>query len=136
MASWREIDRIRKAPNEMRALSARLLKTHTAELTDWEITFLERLSRNTHTDEFTTRQAEKLVQIRDDYEHVSEIGYARYSVRILIEQCQLAHLDLREDDADWVLDLPKGTSLILRRDIGRLLRCARDLGLIEREDAA
>jgi hypothetical protein len=134
MASWREIDRIRKDPTAMRALAAYLLKLPNAELTEWEITFLESFSGDRTSEEFTTRQAEKLIQIRDDSEYVSEIGYARLSVKILIADCQMGHLNLREGDEEWILGLPKGTTSIKRRDIGRLLRCARDLHNIDHEE--
>jgi hypothetical protein len=136
MASWREIDQIRKDPAAMRALAAHLLKLPSAGLTEWEITFLESISRNRTTEEFTTRQAEKLLQIRDDSEYVSEVGYARLSVRILIENAQLGHLDLSEDNEEWILRFPKGTASIRRGEIGRLLQCARDLNNIDDEDAA
>ena len=137
MASWREIDRIRKDPTAMRALAAHLLKLPNAELTEWEIKFLESISADRTGEEFTTRQAEKLMQIRDDSEYISEIGYARLSVKILIANCQMGHLDLREGDAEWILGFPKRTTSIKRRDASRLLRRARDLNNIdEDEDAA
>jgi hypothetical protein len=136
MASWREIDRIRKDPTAMKALAAYLLRLPNGELTEWEIKFLESISSDRTSEEFTTRQAEKLMQIRDDSEYVFEIGYARLSVKILIADCQLGHLDLREDDEPWILAFPKGTASIKRRYVGRLLRCARDLKNIDEEDAA
>jgi hypothetical protein len=136
MASWREIDRIRKDPTAMRALATFLLKIPNADLTEWEIKFLKSISGDQTTEEFTTRQAEKLMQIRDDSEDVSEIGYTRLSVRILIADCQIGHLDLGEDDEEWILTFPKGASSIKRRLVGRLLRCARHLNNIDDEDAA
>jgi hypothetical protein len=105
-------------------------------MTEWEIKFLGSISGDQTTEEFTTRQAEKLLQIRDDSEYVSEIGYARLSVKILIADCQMGHLDLSEDNEEWILKIPNGTTSIRRKDIGRLLRCARDLNNIDDEDAA
>lgn len=135
MASWQEIERIRKDPNFTRALALHLL--NLSDLSEWEVTFLESISLKIEVDEFTNRQAEKLLEIRDESEYVDTIGFARSSVRILVERCQLGHLDIpREDDEHWVLSLPKGTSRIRAKNIGRLLRCARDLYLIEDEDAA
>src|SRR5712672_603700 len=136
MASWREIDRIRKDPTAMRALAAYLLRLPNAELTEWEIKFLESISSDRTSEEFTTRQAEKLMEIRDDSEEVTEIGYARQSVKILIADCQPGHLDLNEDNEEWILRFPKGKTSIRRKYIGRLLRCARDLNNIDDEDAA
>jgi hypothetical protein len=117
----------------MRALAAHLLKLPAIELTEWEHKFLQDISRDVATEEFTLRQAEKLLQIRDDFEEVSVIGYQRFSVRILIASCKLGRLDLDEDDELWILQFPDGTSTIKRRDAGRLLRCARELNNIEEE---
>lgn len=138
MASWREIDRIRKDPTAMRALAAYLLKLPRVELTEWEIKFLESISSEHTTEEFTTRQAEKLMQIREDSEEVSEIG-PRLSVKILIEDCKLGYLDIAavdEDKAEWIKAFPAGTSRIKRKYTGRLLNCARILRNAEDEDAA
>ena len=70
LASWREIDRIRKAPAEFRAVAKRLLNLG-AELTEWESNFLKSNCNDTETKEFTTRQSEKLLQIPDDYETIT-----------------------------------------------------------------
>lgn len=136
MASWREIDRIRKDPDAMQASAASLIKYFSSELTDWENTFLDSISRKQYVEEFTTSQAEKLLQIRDGLEDVAEVGYQRLSIRILIADCRIGHLDLDEDDAEWIKALPIGTAKIKRKHIGRLLRCARRLNNIDDEDAA
>jgi hypothetical protein len=120
MASWREIDRVRKDPTAMRALAVYLLRLPNAELTEWEIKFLRSISEDRTSEEFTTRQAEKLMQIRDDSEEVSEIGYQRLSVRILIEDCKIAYLDLvalDEDNAEWIKAIRVGTTKIKRKYI-------------------
>ena len=138
MASWREIDRIRKDPTSARALAAYLLKLPNAELTEWEVIFLESISSDRTSEDFTTRQAEKLMQIREDSEEVSEIG-PRLSVKILIEDCKIAYLDLAaldEDKAEWIKAFPVGTHKIRRKYIGRLLQCARMLNNVDDEDAA
>jgi hypothetical protein len=120
----------------MRALAAHLLGLPNGELTEWEIKFLGSIASDRTTEEFTTRQAEKLMQIRDESEYVSEIGYDRLSVKLLIEDCKLGHMNLREEYEDWILSIPKGTTSIRRRYVGRLLQCARDLKNIDDEDAA
>ena len=48
MASWREIDRIRKAPAEFHAVAKRLVNLG-AELTEWESTFVESICNDTET---------------------------------------------------------------------------------------
>jgi hypothetical protein len=139
MASWREIDRIRKDPTAMRTLAVYLLKLPGTELTEWEIKFLKSISSDLTSEEFTTRQGEKLMQIREDFEEISEIGYDRLSVTILIEHCKIGYLDLLaqdEDKAEWIKAFSAGTSKIKRKYSGRLLACARILNNIDDEDAA
>lgn len=132
MASWKEIDRIRKDAVGFRALAARLL-THTPAnaLTDWEATFLGQIAETVHVVEYTNRQAEKLLQIRDDTELLEKVG-AGFSVPKLIAGCHLGRADLTEDQEAWIVDLhARGVTSVRRRDVGRLLRCAATLGLID-----
>jgi hypothetical protein len=130
MASWKEIDRIRKDPKAFRAL-ARGLRKHIAELTDWEKDFLSSIDSQDEKEEFTTRQSEKLLQIRDDYESVTEL-LGGFSVKIILRQCHEARLDLSEDDEEWIIErFEQSPTTIRRKHAGRLRRCARQLGLIE-----
>jgi len=130
MASWKEIDRIRKDPKAFRAL-ARGLRKHIAELTDWEKDFLSSIDSQDEKDEFTTRQSEKLLQIRDDYESVTEL-LGGFSVKLILRQCHEARLDLSESDEEWIIErFDQSPTTIRRKHAGRLRRCARQLGLIE-----
>jgi hypothetical protein len=131
MASWREIDRIRKAPAEFRAVAKRLLKLD-AELTEWESIFVEKICNDTETKEFTTRQSEKLLQIRDDYETITK--YRGYSVETLLDKCWLARLDLSESQEQKLQKLRERSRMSVRlKDIAFLMRCARELEIIEDE---
>ena len=135
MASWREIDRIRKDPTAFRALAMKLLKIGT-DLTDWEKDFLASIVNDRDSKEFTTRQSEKLLQIRDDNESVTKCRDG-FSVALLLRQCREARLDLTESDEAWIeglLDRSNSVS-IKRKHVGRLLRCARQLHVIEEEFA-
>jgi len=131
MASWQEIDRIRKDPKKFRALAAHLL-AHIPDLTDWEKDFLASIKTESDKDEFTTRQSEKLLQIRDDYERVTEL-LGGFSVKIILRQCHEARLDLWEGaDKEWIVQrIEESQTTIRRKHAGRLRRCARQLGLIE-----
>ena len=73
MTSWREIDRVRKDPQAGAGIAKRLLSLPGSEFTDWELEFLRSIRRLRNIEEFTTRQAEKLLQIRDDIEEVNEV---------------------------------------------------------------
>lgn len=133
MASWKEIDRVRKDPKAFRAL-AKGLRAHISELTDWEKDFLSSVNSQSDKEEFTTRQSEKLLQIRDDYESVIEIR-GGFTVKIILRQCREARLDLAEDDEAWILQrYEQSPTTIRRKHAGRLRRCARELGLIEDDE--
>jgi len=135
MASWREIERVRKDANGARALAKRLVKIHPGEFTDWESDFLQSITRYTELFEFTTRQAEKLLEIRDDTEPVTECR--GFSVATIIKQCYEARLDLGEADEQWIVELHRqGSRSIRRKHLGRLMGCARELNVIEDEGHA
>ena len=135
MASWKEIDRIRKDAPSARALAGRLMKIQPGEFTEWELTFLQSISDYTDLGEFTTRQVEKLLQIRDDAERVTE--YRKFNIATLIKKCHEGRLDLSEADEEWIVGLyERSGGSIQRKNIGRLFRCARALGIIEEDVAA
>jgi len=133
MASWKEIDRIRKDPKGFRAL-AKGLRAHISALTDWEKDFLTSINNQSDKEEFTTRQSEKLLQIRDDYESITEMR-GGFSVKIILRQRREARCDLSEDDEAWILQrFEESQTTIRRKYAGRLRRCAGELGLIEDDE--
>src|SRR6516225_8184857 len=81
--------RIRKEPKAFRALAMGLRAQFSDDLTDWEKDFLEAIAGRDGKKEFTTRQSEKLLQIRDDYTSVSQLP-GGFSVRIVLEECKEA----------------------------------------------
>ena len=126
MPSWKEIERIKRDPAGARAMATMLLAS--AELTSWEGPFLE--SMEVHQGELSTRQAEKLVEIRDQNTWVSDIR--GFSVRLLVNQCWETRYDLNDEDAAFVESLKaRGASTARYREACRLLDCARDLHLID-----
>jgi hypothetical protein len=132
MASWREIDRVRKDPQAAADIANRLLALPETEFSDWELDFLRSIRRRRKIEEFTTRQIEKLLQIRDDAEVVTEV--LGFSVPLLLKGCVEARLDLSENDEEWVIARAEVSSASIRRKfVGRLMRCARSLNLIEEE---
>jgi hypothetical protein len=136
LASWREIDSLRKDPAAFRALAKRLLKLPNEDFTDWEKLFLDDMafSRKAVT-EFTTRQSEKLLQIRDDAELVTSCR--GFSIKTLLKGCYDGRLDLDDTDEAWIADMhAHNPQSIKRRHVGRLMRCARALNLIDTDIAA
>jgi hypothetical protein len=128
MTSWKEIERIKCDPAGARTLAKSLLAS--AQLTGWEEPFLE--SMQAHQGRLSTRQAEKLVEIRDQNLWVSTIG-RDFSVRLLLNAAWETRHDLNdEDDIAFIESLKaRGASSARYREACRLLRCARELGVID-----
>jgi len=129
MASWREIEQFRKDVAKAKALAERLLALYS-DFSDWEIDFLESLAALDARHELTTRQVEKLLEIRDDAELVTEIR--GFSVRLLIKNVHEARLDLNDADEKWISRIRLSYEASIRRKhAGRLIKCAYALNIIE-----
>jgi hypothetical protein len=111
----------------VRVLAKTLLATDR-DWTDWELAFLETLANHFGPDALSTRQREKLVELRDDAQRIST--YRGLNIAGLIRDCWLARLDLGDDDEGFIETL-KGATTIKRRQLGQLLRCCRKLGVID-----
>jgi hypothetical protein len=131
MQDYKEIDRIRKDLVAVRSLAKRLLDLPHADWNDWEIDFLQHMARHRGPDPITTRQSEKLLELRDDAEYYSSVR--GFSVQSLIKNCWLARDDLdNEDDRKFIEQLKESNCLSTkRRQLCKLLACARELGEIE-----
>ncbi len=128
MTNWKEIERIRKDARGFRSLAVRLRSLDG--LTLWETDFLEDVAALKSAAEFSTRQGEKLLQIRDDNELVKTVH--GFSVRTLLAKCHDARSDLSEHDEAWITAArARDPEKMRRRDVGRLLGCAKDLDLVE-----
>lgn len=105
-----------------------LFKLSDMEWTDWELDFLENMSD--WQDELSTRQGEKLIQLRDAaalYEKVEG-----FSLKPLVQNCLANRLDLSGSDQDFLESKKQsGAVKFRRREAARILRCARSIGLIE-----
>src|SRR5579872_2263307 len=160
MASHREMHAISGDPARVRNLALSLLalaKVTEDIFTEWELTFLRDIAEQSASilalsakqrKEFkfseqqaqallalrdfrlTTRQAEKLFEIRDAAELHRDIG--GISVRNLIRRCYEARLDLDEDDEEFIERLWRTGATELRRgDLLSLKRCCKQLGELE-----
>jgi hypothetical protein len=128
MPDYREINAIQKDPARARTLAQHLCKLEDIAWTDWELDFLENISGC--RDELSTRQGEKLIELRD--ETVWYTAVDGFSLKTLIDRCHLCRDELREDDAAFIARLKEArTTKLRRKDARRLLRCARTLGEIE-----
>jgi hypothetical protein len=128
MPNYREILAIQKDPARARAMAQVLCNLDDMEWTDWELDFLSSIGAR-QTD-LTTRQGEKLIELRD--EAVWYTAVEGFSLKALIERCHLARDELAEHDADFIARLKAaGAARLRRKDARRLLRCARTAGEIE-----
>ena len=98
MASWIEIDRIRKDPKAFKLLAGHLLADadYTRERSEFATDFLENISRS-EREELTTRQGEILLELRNEGRRHFKIGDG-LSVGILIKKFYHARADLENDD--------------------------------------
>jgi len=152
MASNREMNALGRDPARVRSLTLGLLKlAETAEyiFTDWELTFLRSLVGLAETTvgltkkqkdagvalamrgfRLTSRQAEKLVDIRDATVLHRDIGGV--SIRSLINRCYEGRCDLAEDDEQFVERVYRsGVAELRGRDLARLRHCSVQLGALE-----
>jgi hypothetical protein len=108
-------------------LAKSLLPLADADWSEWEIGFLEAMCVG--SEPLSTRQGEKLVELRDDAKSSSK--FDGFSVGRLVQSCWTGRLDLLEDDEAFIVGLKaQGTTKLKRRALMRLLRCARELGLL------
>ncbi len=129
MANYRDINALAKEPKRVRSTASFLLTLTDAEWSDWELDFLEGMSK--HDDELSTRQAEKLVELRDDAVRYTSASGFRFAT--IITACWRNRFDLESDDDIAFIELLKdnGEVALRRRDAMRLRQSAEELGEIE-----
>ncbi|OKO83555.1 hypothetical protein AC628_01730 [Bradyrhizobium sp. NAS96.2] len=160
MASAREIHAVSSDPVKVRNLAVSLLamaKVAESIFSEWELIFLRDLADQSakvialkpkerkdlkfsgrradvllalRDFRLTTRQAEKLFEIRDSVTSHSDIG--GISVRNLINRCYEARSELLDGDYEFVERLWKsGVSELQTPALMRLKRCSIQLGELE-----
>ena len=129
MANYRDINALSKAPNKVRSTAQYLLTLSDADWSDWELDFLENMT--TCIDVLSTRQAEKLVELRDDAVRFTSASGFRFST--MIDKCWRNRLELDSDeDCEFLERLKRsGETALRRRDAFRLRRIAIALGELE-----
>ena len=128
MTDYREIIEIQKDPARARSVAQFLSTLDDMEWTDWELDFLA--SIGSRRDDLTTRQGEKLIELRD--ESVWYTAVDGFSLKTLIDRCHLCRDELADHDAVFIGRLKAtGATRLRRKDARRLLRCARTVGEIE-----
>ena len=133
MASWIEIERVRKDPKVFKPLAGQLLAdpAYAEARSEFATDFLQDVSRY-RSDELSTRQGEILLELRDEARVFFRIGNG-LSVEILITKCFSARLDLSGDDDVARIEALKasGRTFVTGKEIGWFKRICKELGLIE-----
>ncbi len=136
MTSHRAMKSLAEDTKAARALAAGLLKLGEADpqivWTDWEVDFLESMAGRERDDALSTRQVEVLVELRNAAQRYT--SFEGFSVVALIERCWQERLELSsDDDLDFIESLrDAGLTSLTRRQLGRLLHCCGELGLLEK----
>ena len=128
MPDYREIQQIQKDPARARTIAQHLRALKDVEWSDWELDFLENMS--SWDDELSTRQGEKLIELRDETVWYTSVD--GFSLKKLIDACYRLRDELDEDDASFIerLRTPAVTKL-RRKEARRVIRCARAVREIE-----
>ena len=127
MATCKEIERYKKDAEGARRLCRRILTAAPDALSASGEAILDGIASKTFLNELSTRQAEVILEIRDETELVSTT-WNGLSVTRLIRQCYEGRCDLSEADQEWIEKVyDTSRSTIRRRSVGRLVRCAREL---------
>ncbi|MEQ1697134.1 MAG: hypothetical protein ABL901_14965 [Hyphomicrobiaceae bacterium] len=130
MASYTQMSRTAADPAAVKGMAAFLLTVAGADWSDWEVDFLEHMREHEGPAPLTMRQREVLFELNDKARSYTD--YRGLSVRRLIDQCWLARTDLDDDNESFIAQLNDARPASLKQSsLYRLVRCARQLGIIE-----
>ena len=127
MIDYREVNALAKDHQRANDLAKELLGLQDTGWSEWETDFLGNMSG--WRSELSTRQAEKLIVLREDgvlYDKVDG-----FSLKRLIDRCWTYRDErVRERDVEFVCRLKEqGAVKLRRRTACRLLACARTIGV-------
>jgi hypothetical protein len=130
VASWVEIDRVRKDPNAFKSLAKKLRADPHFERSEFADGFLEDIA-NYKRDGLTTRQGEVLLALRD----AAEIHFAIKGLKVatLIDKCHQNRIDLDEGDQERIEKLKaRGRRFVRGNEMAWFKRICKELGEMER----
>jgi hypothetical protein len=130
MATHTEMSRVAADPAAVHTIARTLLGAPGADWTDWELDFLDAMSRYDLAEPLSQRQREVLFELRDKATLYRD--YQGLSVRHLVRECYLARVEFNEEDEAFIARLHAAQATIARRPaLQRLARLARSAGVIE-----
>jgi|HubBroStandDraft_4_1064222.scaffolds.fasta_scaffold1057706_2 hypothetical protein len=110
-----------------RELAARLQQLPDNDWTEWEWEWLGEMARKQDTYTPSERERQKLAQIHSYAELFS--GYDGLSVATMVTMCHRNHLDLPEEDSDFIVDLYRRQARTVRkRQLRRLVKLHAESG--------
>jgi hypothetical protein len=129
MATYREMDAVGRDPSRFVLMAKQCF---LFPLTPWEKKFCESLIAEPPA-RLSTRQAETMFEIRDQYELHSKM-HGGFTVSTIVQRVYERRNTLYDDgDEAWISALYDCGAMSLRRgDIGRLRRCAVEVDVMER----
>jgi DNA invertase Pin-like site-specific DNA recombinase len=129
MASWIEIERVRKDPHTFRFLARKLLGDPHCEETEFVDGFLENIA-NWKRDEISLRQCEVLLELRDSAE--IHFRYRGLSISTLIIKCYEGRWGLDPVDRRRIENLyESGRGYVTGAQMGWFKRICKELGEME-----
>lgn len=110
-----------------REFAARLQQLPDNDWTDWEWEWLGEMARKPDTYVPSEKERQKLAQTASYAEPFS--GYDDLSVTTMVSVCHCYHLDFREEDSDFIVDLHhRQATTVRKRQLRRLVRLFADSG--------
>lgn len=132
MATERELFRVRHDPVEWRGIVKRLLEIADQDgVDDRHLVIIESLNAQTERVELSHRQAEWLLDARDDSEFVTK--YFDFSIKLMLTECYQNRFGIDDDDEqNWVEKAYSERLVRLRKkDAKKLFKIAVALGVID-----
>lgn len=132
MATERELSRVRHDPVEWRGIVKRLLEIADQDgVDDRHLVIIESLNAQTERVELSHRQAEWLLDARDDSEFVAT--YFNFSIKLMLKECYENRFGIEdEDDQKWVEKTHSERLVRLRKkDARKLFAIAVALDVID-----
>ena len=131
----RQMKALAENADAVRALAGSLLtlpaRDSQVTWTDWELDFLEHMSRHQGVEPLSMRQVEVLVELEEAARSFTKIS--GMAVTSLINECGLARFDIEdEDDQEFITRLKaSGAIAVKKRQARKLIAIAKQLGVVE-----
>lgn len=132
MATERELSRVRRDPVEWRGIVKRLLEiADQGGVDERHLVLIESLNAQTERVELSHRQAEWLLDARDDSEFVST--YFSFSIKAMLNECFDNRFGMDDEDDQMWLESIHGEGLVRlrKKDAKKLFQIALVLGVID-----